>query len=175
MLPSELVTSSAPGICGFRGSMASLHDPLPTLRPAPRGTQRTARGRCDSLGLHRKGLSPPTPCRSPGALPTRVEAGSSAGDKTMPYQGYGRSGKSRRFRRLVSHQTAKNPFLGETDGPFLGADLRTEPPGAQAGSRRLRAAGVDALTPPSPRRGWSGGRAGRLSRRRRPPGFRAGR
>jgi len=23
--------------------------PLPTLRPAPRGTRRTARGRCDSL------------------------------------------------------------------------------------------------------------------------------
>ena len=42
-------------------------------------------------------------------------------------------------------------FLGETDGPFLGADLRIEPPGAQAGSRRLRAAGVDALTPPSTR------------------------
>ena len=66
-------------------------------------------------------------------------------------------------------------FLGETEGPFLGADLRTGPPGAQAGSRRLRAAGVDALTPPSTRRGWSGGPAGRLSRRRRPPGFRAGR
>ncbi len=32
-------------------------------------------------------------------------------------------------------------FLGETDGPFLGADLRPGPPGAQAGSRRLRAWG----------------------------------
>jgi len=52
-------------------------------------------------------------------------------------------------------------FLGETEGPFLGADLRTGPPGAQAGSRRLRAAGVEALTPPSTRRGWSSGRAGR--------------
>jgi hypothetical protein len=70
VLPSSLVTLSAPGIWRFRGSMASLHDPLPTLRPAPHGTTRTARGRCDSLGLHRKGLSPPTPCRSPGALPT---------------------------------------------------------------------------------------------------------
>src|SRR5271166_3308818 len=54
-------------------------------------------------------------------------------------------------------------LLGETEGPFLGADLRTWPPGAQAGSRRLRAAGVDALTPPSTRRGWSSGRAGWLS------------
>src|SRR6266404_1286466 len=29
--------------------------------------QRTARGRCRSLLLHRSGLAPPTPCRSPGA------------------------------------------------------------------------------------------------------------
>src|SRR5271165_5059243 len=49
--------------------MASLHAPLPTLRPAPHGTRRTARGRRDSLGLHRSGLAPPTPCRSPDALP----------------------------------------------------------------------------------------------------------
>jgi hypothetical protein len=68
VLPSGCVTPSASGISFFRGSMASLHDPLPTLRPAPRGTRRTARGRCDSLGLHRRGLAPPTPCRSPGAL-----------------------------------------------------------------------------------------------------------
>jgi hypothetical protein len=31
-------------------------------------------------------------------------------------------------------------FLGETEGPFLGADLRGWAPGAQVGSRRLRAA-----------------------------------
>jgi len=30
---------------------------------------RTARGRCGSLLLHRGGLPPPTPCRSPGAPP----------------------------------------------------------------------------------------------------------
>src|SRR2546429_8346414 len=42
--------------------------PLPTLRRRPRGRQRTARGRCGSLLLHRSGLAPPTPCRSPGAL-----------------------------------------------------------------------------------------------------------
>jgi hypothetical protein len=69
VLPSRLVTLSAPGIRPFRGSMASLRDPLPTLRPAPHGTRRTARGRYDSLGLHRRGLAPPAPCRSPGALP----------------------------------------------------------------------------------------------------------
>src|SRR5882757_2470646 len=33
----------------------------------PRRRQRTARGRCGSLLLHRSGLAPPTPCRSPGA------------------------------------------------------------------------------------------------------------
>src|SRR5262249_14860441 len=69
VLPSRPVTLSAPGIMSLRGSMASLHAPLPTLRLVPRGTLRTARGRCDSLGLHRSGLAPPTPCRSPDALP----------------------------------------------------------------------------------------------------------
>ena len=47
----------------FRGSMVGLCTPLPTLRPYPRGHRRTARGRCGSLLLHRKGLSPSTPCR----------------------------------------------------------------------------------------------------------------
>jgi len=51
----------------YRGSMAGLHAPLPTLRRRPRGCLRTARGRCGSLFLHRSGLAPPTPCRSPGA------------------------------------------------------------------------------------------------------------
>ena len=31
------------------------------------GTPRMTRGQCDSLFLHRLGLSPFTPCRSPGA------------------------------------------------------------------------------------------------------------
>ena len=55
---------------------------------------------------------------------------------------------------------------GETEGPFLGADLRSGPPGAQAGSRRLRAAGVDALTLPSTRRRWTSRWTGRISLRR---------
>jgi hypothetical protein len=33
------------------------------------GRQRTARGRCGSLLLHRNGLAPSTPCRSPDAHP----------------------------------------------------------------------------------------------------------
>src|SRR5215472_5117140 len=47
--------------------MAGLCTPLPTLRPRPCGRRRTAQGRCGSLLLHRKGLAPSTPCRSPGA------------------------------------------------------------------------------------------------------------
>src|SRR5271157_1336363 len=49
--------------------MAGLCTPLPTLRRCPRGQLRTARGRCGLLFLHRSGLPPPTPCRSPGASP----------------------------------------------------------------------------------------------------------
>ena len=55
------------GLPAHRGSMAGLNVPLPTLRRHPRGRLRTARGRCGSLFLHRSGLAPPTPCRSPGA------------------------------------------------------------------------------------------------------------
>ena len=61
------------GLPAHRGSMAGLYAPLPTLRRRPRGRPRTAWGRCGSLFLHRSGLSPHTPCRSPGAL-TRVAA-----------------------------------------------------------------------------------------------------
>ena len=56
-----------PELSLFRGSMAGLHAPLPTLRRHPRECLRTARGRCGSLLLHRSGLAPPTPCRPPGA------------------------------------------------------------------------------------------------------------
>ena len=44
-----------PGSQRFRGSMAGLYAPLPTLRRRPRGRPRTARGRCGSLLLHRSG------------------------------------------------------------------------------------------------------------------------
>ena len=38
------------------------------LRRYPHGQLRMTRSRCDSLHLHRDGLAPSTPCRSPGAL-----------------------------------------------------------------------------------------------------------
>src|SRR5215469_15457591 len=53
--------------------MAGLYAPLPTLRRRPRGRRRTDRGRRGLLLLRRSGLSPHTPCQSPGAL-TRVAA-----------------------------------------------------------------------------------------------------
>jgi hypothetical protein len=67
VLPSTICTVSAPKIGLFRGSMAGLCAPLSTLRRDPRGPLRMTRGRCGSLLLHRKGLAPSTPCRSPGA------------------------------------------------------------------------------------------------------------
>jgi len=73
VLPSAQLAASAPGITLFRGSMAGLYAPLPTLRRYPRGSLRTARGRCGSLILHRNGLSPLTPCRSPGAPTVMLE------------------------------------------------------------------------------------------------------
>ena len=52
----------------FRGSMAGLCDPLSMLRRCPRRQLRMTRGQRDSLLLHRDGLAPSAPCRSPGAL-----------------------------------------------------------------------------------------------------------
>jgi hypothetical protein len=49
-----------PELVFYRGSMAGLHVPLPTLRRHPGGCLRTARGRCGSLFPHRSGLAPPT-------------------------------------------------------------------------------------------------------------------
>jgi hypothetical protein len=67
VLPSATHTASAPKTVFYRGSMAGLYVPLPTLRRHPHECLRTARGRCGSLHLHRSGLAPPIPCRSSGA------------------------------------------------------------------------------------------------------------
>src|SRR3984957_20049122 len=53
--------------------MAGLCAPLPTLRLRPRERKRTAWGRCGSLLLHRIGLAPITPCRSPGAQSPQLQ------------------------------------------------------------------------------------------------------
>src|ERR1700678_2750477 len=53
--------------------MAGLCAPLPTLRLRPRERKRTAWGRCGSLLLHRIGLAPITPCRSPGAQSPQLD------------------------------------------------------------------------------------------------------
>src|SRR6476619_4587114 len=57
--------------------MAGLCAPLSTLRQYPHGYLRMTRGRCGSLLLHRDGLAPSTPCRSPGALCSTPEIGHS--------------------------------------------------------------------------------------------------
>ena len=67
VLPSVFCKTSALGSLPFRGSMAGLCSPLSTLRRCPHGPLRMTRGRCGSLLLHRRGLAPPTSCRSPGA------------------------------------------------------------------------------------------------------------
>src|SRR5258705_11812796 len=54
--------------------MAGLCAPLSTLRRCPREHLRMTRGRCGSLLLHRDGLAPSTPCRSPGALRSTPES-----------------------------------------------------------------------------------------------------
>jgi hypothetical protein len=61
-------TGSAPGMIGLsRFNGWPVHS-LPTLRRRPCERLRTAQGRCGSLLLHRKGLAPSTPWRSPGAI-----------------------------------------------------------------------------------------------------------
>src|SRR5450631_1665039 len=62
--------------------MAGLCAPLSTLRQYPRGYLRMTRGRCGSLLLHRDGLAPSTPCRSPGAL------------RSSPIKGHRQTGQS---------------------------------------------------------------------------------
>src|ERR1700688_4205522 len=67
--------------------MAGLCAPLSTLRRCPRGHLRMTRGRCGSLLLHRDGLAPSTPCRSPGALrftPEATELRTSWGVRFVP-------------------------------------------------------------------------------------------
>src|SRR5450755_655338 len=62
--------------------MAGLCAPLSTLRQYPRGYLRMTRGRCGSLLLHRDGLAPSTPCRSPGALRSTLINGHSQSPST---------------------------------------------------------------------------------------------
>src|SRR5216684_6579092 len=71
--------------------MAGLCTPLPTLRRRPCGRLRTARGQCGSLLLHRKGLPPSTPCRSPGALRNPSQKRSSGRERRRVAEGRNQS------------------------------------------------------------------------------------
>src|ERR1700719_2424202 len=59
--------------------MAGLRTPLSTLHVQPHDRPRMTRGRCGSLLLHRNGLAPSAPCRSPGAPDFGPAAGTSTG------------------------------------------------------------------------------------------------
>jgi len=67
VLPSASQTASALQTKLSRLNGWPAQSPADASRSASRPKTRTARGRCGSLLLHRSGLSPPTPCRSPGA------------------------------------------------------------------------------------------------------------
>ena len=70
-LPSSATASAPQPTTHFRGSIAGLRTPLPTLRCALAGRQRIARGHRGSLLLRCRALSSPTPCRFIPALSSR--------------------------------------------------------------------------------------------------------
>src|SRR5580704_10397223 len=77
--------------------MAGLCAPLSTLRQYPHGYWRMTRGRCGSLLLHRDGLAPSTPCRSPGALRSAPNSGHSQRPSAcLECANFGRNGAKRR-------------------------------------------------------------------------------
>jgi hypothetical protein len=116
-----------PGI-GFRGSMAGLCPPLPTLRRRPYGRQRTARGRCGPLLLHRSGLAPPTPCRSPRrtSSPT-CPARQCSLYRTSPVYGIARdlaTDRSLRLDQLVDEQRQQFAAVRWIHEPAAGPVVR---------------------------------------------------
>jgi hypothetical protein len=144
-----------PESISFRGSMAGLHLPLPTLRRHPRGCLRTAWGRCGSLYLHRSGLAPPTPCRSPGApvqkfdrFRSRRLAVVEIEHSTKPLAALHYSVKAacnrpalleRRVRFRRCHW--RHPHNSESFGPTMRATLSSGPPAAYATIQRICFAG----------------------------------
>jgi hypothetical protein len=73
------------------------------------------RGRCDSLCLHRRGLSPLTSCRSPGApvhpIRWRQEYGGLKSDQVKRLKEL--ETKNARLREAVSDLTLENLILKE--------------------------------------------------------------
>ena len=69
-------------------SGAILFDRRDLLRLRPRERKRTAWGRCGSLLLHRIGLAPITPCRSPGAQSPPLHQEVGGNDRSFPGRGY---------------------------------------------------------------------------------------
>src|SRR5271157_1052225 len=114
--------------------MAGLCLPLPTLRRRPRGRQRTARGRCGARNLHRRGLSPHAPRRSPGAL--------QAFSKRFPRFLQGFSKESKEFQ-VARPQSPSRPGESHPE-PLTDPDVRLSPHPARATQRRLAPSGETA-------------------------------
>jgi hypothetical protein len=133
-----------PGLNHFRGSMAGLHNPLPTLHRRPRGRRCTAWGRRGSLVLHRGGLSPPTPCRSPGAQLIDYYGGE-GGIRT-----HGRVAPAPVFKTGAFNRSATSPEGGNSAPPML---PKLAPPGGiLAPGPRAPAAAQAIFQPFSPSR-----------------------
>ena len=81
----------------LRRSMAGLRVPLPTLHVRPHDHPRMTRGRCGTLLLHRKGLSPSVSRRSPDAPSQSPPADSRAAPEivTTPSAGDGQMNRPR--------------------------------------------------------------------------------
>jgi hypothetical protein len=67
------VAFRSPNFVGIRNVISELNtqpvgSPVNASRPPSPTGSRMTRGQCGSLHLHRMGLAPTIPCRSPGAL-----------------------------------------------------------------------------------------------------------
>src|SRR3954471_22939812 len=123
--------------------MAGLLVPLSTLRPWPRDQTRMTRGQCGSLLLHCNGLSPSTPCRSPGAHPVTDPASPPKSSEIKPL---------RLAKEGSSVKTAERRlYLVLGDGTALRYAVAVGRPGKQwQGSARVNGKHVlPAWTPPA--------------------------
>src|SRR5271155_2861489 len=103
---------------GFRRSMAGLRYPLSTLRFAPHGSPRMTRGRCGSLRLHRRGLSPNASCRSPGAPVHPISLGQKPTFKLRHYRPGAKSSEDyppRRMAPAVTPAALEAMALGDSE------------------------------------------------------------
>src|SRR6266480_2959301 len=129
--------------------MAGLCAPLSTLRRCPRGHLRMTRGRCGSLLLHRDGLAPSTPCRSPGALRFTPESGLNSDIAPSPKSAmYGQVGDQPTVIPGIARRRPST-HLATSSGRRMGIrSTRLDTRDAGPSSRRKRAALVECHADP---------------------------